>query len=185
MAIFALLLAVAPMLSDVNAGAALVQKNGCQGCHGATFQGTSGFPALYGIEHRRTHDQIVAAILHPTAPMPNFGFTPVQAGAIADYLSSLDGGASLTKPTITISPAHPQDKATVSVHFAGAPPQKVEAIASMAMGGSTMNSPKVELQRSADGHTFTGKLLFSMGGAWTLHIIYDGKTIDEPLSVGQ
>lgn len=185
MAIFALILAAAPALAGNNAGAALVQKNGCQGCHGTTFQGTAGFPALYGIERRLSHDQIVTAILHPAAPMPNYGFTPAQASDIADYLSGLDGGASRERPTIAITPAHPEDRAKVTVHFAGTAPQKVEAVASMAMGGSTMKSPMVELQRSADGHTFTGTLSFSMGGSWTLHVIYDGKTIDEPLSVGQ
>ena len=177
--------ATAPALADVNAGASLVQKYGCQGCHGTDFKGASGFPALYGIEHRRSHDQIVQAIVHPKAPMPNFGFTPAQASDVADYLSSLDGGASNAQPTVTISPAHPSDVATVTVHFPGAAPVRVEAVASMAMGGSTMMSPKVELKRSPDGHTYTGELSFSMGGSWTLHITYDGREIDQPISVGQ
>jgi cytochrome c2 len=172
-------------LADVNAGAALIQKNGCQGCHGANFRGNSGFPALYGIEHRRSHTQIVAAIVHPTAPMPNFGFTAGQASDITEYLSSLDGGAAKAGPTITISPAHPQDQATVTVRFPGPAPKRVEAVAAMSMGGSAMNERAIELQRSSDGHTFVGKLSFPMGGAWTLRLTYAGTEIDRPLAVGQ
>jgi mono/diheme cytochrome c family protein len=177
--------AAAPALADVNAGAALVQKYGCQGCHGTDFKGTSGFPPLYGIERRRSHDEIVDAIVHPKAPMPDFGLTASQAGDIAGYLASLDGGASHAQPTITITPAHPSDSATVTVHFPGNAPSHVEAVASMSMGGSAMTSPKVELKRSPDGHTYTGSLSFGMGGSWTLHITYDGQEIDQPISIGQ
>jgi hypothetical protein len=174
-----------PVRADVNAGAALVQKNGCQGCHGSNFQGSSGFPALFGIEHRRSHGQIVKAILQPTAPMPNFGFTPSQASDIADYLENLDGGSAHAAPTITIEPPHPQGQATVTVRFAGLAPKRVEAVVSMVMGGSTMSAPAVELKRSADGHTFVGTLAFGMGGAWTLHVKYEGKEVDQPIAVGQ
>src|SRR5580692_11368675 len=37
--------------ADANAGAALVQANGCAGCHGATLRGGIG-PNLAGIEAR-------------------------------------------------------------------------------------------------------------------------------------
>lgn len=161
----------APALADVNAGAALVQSHGCIGCHGAKLS--------------QMHDRAktIAALLQPSAPMPNFGFTAAQAGDIADYLATL--GPQAKGPLITISPAHPSDSATVTIYFSGTPPQSVTAVASMAMGGSTMNSPAVQLARSAGGHTFTGRLSFSMGGAWTLRIRYNGKEIDRPLDVGQ
>ncbi|HEY5340455.1 MAG TPA: c-type cytochrome [Candidatus Aquilonibacter sp.] len=177
--------ATAAARADVNAGAALVQKNGCQGCHGANFEGTSGFPALYGIEHKRSHDQIVDAIQHPKAPMPNFGFTSGQAGDIADYLASLDGGASQNRPTITITPAHPIDDVEITVHFPGTPPKHVTAVATMSMGSMPMHSPTVVLKQGGDSHLYTGKIEFSMGGPWTIRVKYDGKQLDQPISVGQ
>lgn len=171
--------------ADVNAGAALVQKNGCQGCHGTKFEGTSGFPALYGIEHKLSHDQIVDAIQHPKAPMPNFGFTSGQAGDIADYLASLDGGASQNEPTITITPPHPIDNVEITVRFPGTPPAHVTALATMAMGSMPMHSATVVLKQGGDPHLYTGKIEFSMGGPWTIHVKYDGKQLDQPITVGQ
>lgn len=164
-------LCAGPALADVNAGAALVQSHGCMGCHGAKLS--------------QMHDRqkVISAVLHPTAPMPNFGFTAVQAGDIADYLATL--GPQGKGPLITITPAHPSDTATVTITFSGTPPASVTAVASMAMGGSTMASPVVTLTPSPDGRTFTGQLSFSMGGAWTLKIRYNGKEIDRPLEVGQ
>jgi Cytochrome C oxidase, cbb3-type, subunit III/YtkA-like len=171
--------------ADVNAGAALVQQNGCQSCHGAKFQGSSGFPELYGIEHRRSRDQIVDALLHPKAPMPNYGFTAAQASDIADYLANLDGGATGSQPTITFSPAHPSDYVLVMVRFPGTPPSHVSAVASMAMGAGPMKSPQVELKPTSDPHVFEGRIEFSMAGSWTVHIDYDGKELDSPIVVGQ
>lgn len=168
-----------------NAGASLVAQNGCQACHGATLRGSASYPALYGIEHRRTREQIVAAILTPTAPMPNYGFTSVQAGDVADYLAGLDGGASQSQPVISIAPAHPIDYADVTVRFPGTLPKKVSAIATMAMGNMPMKSPPVTFTATADPHVYKGRIEFSMSGAWTIHIVYDGKTIDRPIVVGQ
>lgn len=183
---FALLCAPGLVLADVNAGAKLVAQNGCQSCHGAKFQGSAaGFPALYGIEHRRTRAQIVAAILTPTAPMPNYGFTTAQAGDIADYLAGLDGGVSQSQPVISIAPAHPIDYADVTVRFPGALPKKVTAVATMAMGNVPMKSPQVTFTATADPHVYKGRIGFSMSGAWTIHIVYDGKTIDRPIVIGQ
>lgn len=177
--------AALPAPADVNAGAALVQQNGCQGCHGSNFKGSSGYPALYGVEHRLSHAQIVDAILNPSPPMPKFDFTAVQAGSIADYLASLDGGASGTQPTITVSPAHPSDEAIVVVRFPGTPPKNVTITATMAMGGSTMRAQGVRVTHSADGRIYTAHVPFSMGGPWTLHVVYDGKHLNQPISVGQ
>ena len=172
--------------ADSNAGAKLVSQNGCTSCHGAKFQGSSaGFPALYGIEHRRTREQIVQAITSPKAPMPNYGFTAAQAGDIADYLSSLDGGATQNEPVVTITPEHPSDYADVTIRFPGTPPKSVTAIASMAMDHMPMKSPEVTFKPTSDPHVFSGRLEFSMAGAWTIHIVYDGKTIDRPIVVGQ
>lgn len=173
------------LVADVNAGAKLVAQNGCQACHGTTFRGTANYPALYGIEHHRTRAQIVAAITNPTAPMPNFGFTAAQAGDVADYLSGLDGGAAADQPVITLAPAHPVDYADVTVHFPGTPPKKVTAVATMAMGHMPMKSPQVTLHATSDPHVYTGRIAFSMSGAWTIHIVYDGKTIDRPTVIGQ
>lgn len=173
------------VVADVNAGATLVAQNGCQSCHGAKLQGSAGFPALYGIEHRRTREQIIAALVSPTAPMPNYGFTQAQAGGIADYLAGLDGGASQSQPVISIAPAHPIDYADVTVRFPGPAPQKVTAIATMAMGDMPMKSPQVTFTVTSDPHVYKGRVEFSMSGAWTIHIVYDGKTIDRPIVVGQ
>lgn len=172
--------------ADSNAGAKLVAQNGCTSCHGAKFQGSAaGYPALAGIEHRRTRAQIVDAIVHPTAPMPNYGFTAAQAGDIADYLSGLDGGAAANQPIITIAPDHPSDFADVTIRFSGTPPQSVTAVASMSMGHMPMNSGQVTFKPTSDPHVYTGRIQFEMGGAWTIHIVYDGKTIDQPIVVGQ
>ncbi len=179
-AIFAVVL-----LADVNAGAKLVAQNGCQACHGATFRGTAQFPALYGIEHRLTRAQIIAALTNPKAPMPNYGFSVAQAGDVADYLAGLDGGATADQPVITIAPAHPVDYADVTVRFPGSPPQKVTAVATMAMGSMPMKSPQVVFKPTSDPHVYTGRIAFSMSGAWTIHIVYDGKTIDRPIVIGQ
>jgi YtkA-like/Cytochrome C oxidase, cbb3-type, subunit III len=176
---------LAAVVANVNAGAKLVAQNGCQSCHGATFQGTAGFPALYGIEHRRTREQIIAAVVSPTAPMPNYGFTPLQAGDIADYLGGLDGGVSQTQPIISIAPAHPIGYADVTVRFPGAQPKNVRAVATMAMGNMPMTSPQVMFTATADPHVYKARIAFSMSGAWTIHIVYDGKTIDRPIVVGQ
>jgi cytochrome c553 len=176
----------APASADSNTGAKLVAQNGCTSCHGAKFQGSSaGFPALYGIEHRRSRDQIIQAITDPKAPMPDYGFTQAQAGDIADYLSSLDGGVTQSEPVVTISPEHPSNFADVSIRFSGTPPTSVVAVASMSMGHTPMNSPKVAFKPTSDPHVYTGRLQFDMGGAWTIHITYDGKTIDQPIVVGQ
>jgi cytochrome c553 len=172
--------------ADSNAGAKLVAQNGCSACHGARFEGSSaGFPALYGIEHRRSRDQIIQAITSPKAPMPNYGFTTEQAGDIADYLASLDGGAAQDQPVITVAPDHPSDYADVTIRFPGAPPKSVTAVASMAMGNRAMKAPEVTFKPTSDPHVYTARLQFSMAGAWTIHIVYDGKTIDQPIVVGQ
>jgi mono/diheme cytochrome c family protein len=172
-----------PASADANSGAALVQQNGCQGCHGANLQGSSGYPALYGIERRLSHARIVDAILNPKPPMPKFAFSSAQASSIADYLSSLDGGAG--GPTIAVSPAHPSSMATVTVHFPGAPPMNVQITATMSMGASTMSAQGVTVMPSSDHRTYTARIPFSMGGPWTLHVRYDGKHLDQPIVVGQ
>jgi cytochrome c553 len=170
-------------LADANAGAALVQQNGCQSCHGARFEGAPGYPALFGVEHRRSQAQIVDALLRPKAPMPNYGFTAAQAADIAAYLAGLDGGAG--QPMVTIAPEHPSDYAIVTVRFPGPPPARVSAVASMAMGSQPMKSPEATFKPTSDPHVFQGKIEFSMAGSWTIHIDYDGKEIDNPIVVGQ
>jgi cytochrome c553 len=184
-AILAFAQATAAAQAAVNGGSALVAQNGCQSCHGANLRGGPGYPALYGIEHRLTHDQIVAALLQPKAPMPNYGFTAAQASDIARYLADLDGGPTSSQPTIHISPEHPSDYAVVTVRFAGTPPAHVSATATMAMGGPSMTAQHVTFVPTSDPHEFQGRLTFGMGGSWMIHIIYDGKTLDRPIVVGQ
>lgn len=170
---------------DVNAGAKLVQANGCEGCHGANLMGGTVGPKLYGIEKRLSADQIADFIVHPRAPMPNFGFTQEQVGDIVAYLSGLDGGANSTAPVVTFDPAAPTDQATITVRFPGTPPASVSVLPIMQMGGSSMQTRAVHLQQSAsDSHVFTGHVVFSMGGPWTIRVEYDGQTLDVPLSVG-
>jgi hypothetical protein len=49
-----------------------------------------------------------------------------------------------------------------------------------------MQTRQVHLTPSAsDPNTFTGKIVFSMGGPWTIRLQYDGKSMDVPLNVGQ
>ena len=64
---------------DANAGAKLVQANGCEGCHGANLMGGGIGPKLYGTRTPHERREIADFIIHPRAPMPNFGFTTEQA----------------------------------------------------------------------------------------------------------
>jgi len=169
---------------DASAGEQLVQANGCEGCHGATFKGGIG-PALYGVEHRLAPGAIAQAISAPKAPMPNFGFTTTQISDIVAYLSGLDGGSANTTPVVTFDPATPTDMATVRVTFPGAPPQHVTVTPIMDMGGTKMPTREVPMTPvPGNPNVFTAKIVFSMGGPWTVHIIYDGKSMDVPLNVG-
>jgi mono/diheme cytochrome c family protein len=171
---------------NVNAGAQLVQANGCAGCHGANFMGGSIGPKLYGIEHRLNAAQIADFIVHPRPPMPNFGFSQQQVTDIVAYLSSLDGGTNSTQPIVTFNPTPPVDVATITVRFPGTPPKSVSVLPIMQMGASTMQTRVVQLQESGtDPHIFTGRIVFSMGGPWTVRLQYDGQTLDVPINVGQ
>ncbi len=177
---------VAPQTGDSNAGAKLVQANGCAGCHGAQLKGGSIGPALFGIEHRLAPAQIADFIVHPRAPMPNFGFTSGQVDDIVAYLSSLDGGTNQQAPVVTFDPATPVTDATISVRFSGTPPKDVSVVPIMQMGTSTMQTRLVHLSASpSDPNVFTGKIVFSMGGPWTIKVQYDGSSMDVPLNVGQ
>jgi mono/diheme cytochrome c family protein len=168
--------------ADANAGALLVQQHGCAGCHGAQFQGATG-PQLRGIEHRLSAAQIANAIAHPVAPMPQFGFTSGQTADIVAYLSNLDGGANQNAPIATFSPAKPSNQAMLTVRFAGSPPHSVTAQAAMQMGASSMSTPKVTLVATSDPHVWKGVVRFSMGGPWTVEVLYDGKKLSVPLNV--
>ncbi len=170
---------------DANKGALLVQANGCIGCHGAQFQGKIG-PALYGIEHKLSPDQIADKISHPVAPMPNFGFTPSQITNIVAYLSSLDGGTTAgSAPVVTFDPKEPSSDATIEVRFSGTPPKHVTALPVMQMGNAGMHTSGIALTPSpADPHLFTGHLEFSMGGPWVITVEYDGKSMTVPIDVG-
>jgi mono/diheme cytochrome c family protein len=171
---------------EVNEGAKLVQANGCAGCHGANLMGGSIGPKLFGIEHRLSSAQIADFIIHPRPPMPNFGFNGDQVNDIVAYLSGLDGGANSSQPVVTLNPNPPVDVATITVRFPGTPPKNVSVLPVMQMGTSNMQTRQVQLtQTAADPHVFTGRIVFSMGGPWTLKLQYDGNTMDVPVTVGQ
>lgn len=173
-------------IGDANGGAKLVQANGCEGCHGAGLKGGGIGPQLYGIERKLTPHQIANFIRHPHAPMPNFGFSERQIADIVAYLSNLDGGATDQAPVVTFSPAKPTDVATITVRFPGAPPDKVTVTPIMRMGSAAMPARAVPLMQSKeDPHVFTGQMVFSMGGPWTIAVQYGGKTMNVPLDVGQ
>ena len=169
---------------DANAGSRLVQANGCTGCHGATFGGGIG-PALYGIEHRRSMAQIAGFIKNPRSPMPNFGFSDSQIADIATYLSALDGSMTNDQPVVTFDPPKPGTPVAITVRFPGAIPASVVLTPVMQMGRSGMHTDAVKLVPSKDPRVFTGAVHFSMGGPWTLHIVYDGHDLDVPLTVGE
>lgn len=176
----------APAAADANDGAKLVQANGCAGCHGANLKGGGIGPALYGIEHKLSNDQIADFIAHPRPPMPNFGFSQAQIGDIVAYLTTLDGGATSDRPVVTFDPAVPVDVATMTIRFPGTPPKDVTVLPVMQMGKSTMQTRPVHLtQSTTDPHVFSGRVVFSMGGPWTVQVQYDGNTMTVPLSVGQ
>ncbi len=184
--LFGILTALVPSAgnaADVNAGAKLVQSNGCAGCHGTNFQGGVG-PKLSGIEHRRSAAQIADAIKNPKAPMPRFPFTNAQVGDVVAYLSNLDGGAGASRPVATLTPVKPSDHAVLSVRFPGTPPKSVSALPVMQMGGSTMHTARVTLHPTRDPHVFEGNVTFSMGGPWTIEILYDGKRMTLPVEAG-
>ncbi len=174
-----------PAAGDANNGAQLVQSNGCAGCHGASLKGGRIGPALFGIEHHMSNDQIADFIVHPRAPMPNFGFNASQVSDIVAYLTSLDGGINNSVPVVTFSPAAPVDFATISVTFPGTPPASVRVLPVMHMGTGTHHTAMVQLQPlPSDPHTFTGRIAFSMGGPWIVHIQYGGQELDIPVNVG-
>ncbi|MGH7738357.1 MAG: c-type cytochrome [Candidatus Tyrphobacter sp.] len=166
-----------------SAGAQLVAQSGCTGCHGATFGGGIG-PRLFGIEHVLTPDQIAAAILHPHAPMPNFGFTNAQVADIIAYLSSLDGGAAGTGPTIEIAPENPTTTATVTIRFPGGIPAGVTAVAIMHMGPNSTMQTAISLHPGSDPHTLVGTIHFYMSGPYVIDVRYGSTTIEHPVQVG-
>jgi len=179
MAVAVALIAAPAAGADVNAGATLVQANGCAGCHGAAFGGGIG-PKLAGIEHRRSFAAIAAAIADPKAPMPKFPFNATQIADIVAYLSSLDG--STVRPVATVHFIAPET-ATLTVRFAGPPPNSVSALPSMGMSDRTMEGKRMALRPSGDRHIWRGTVHFSMSGAWTIDVAYGGKHLTVPVNV--
>jgi hypothetical protein len=166
--------------ADQNAGAVLVQTNGCAGCHGTALRGGIG-PSLIGIERRRSPAQITAAIVRPTAPMPTFPFSATQVADIVAYLSSLDATSGGPVATIQFDPSG--RRATLSVHFPGTAPMRVRARPVMRMGNSSMDGGLIALQPSSDRHLWRGSILFSMSGPWTIEVVYDGHHLAVPVNI--
>ncbi|MDP9017283.1 MAG: cytochrome c [Candidatus Eremiobacteraeota bacterium] len=165
---------------NANDGAMIVQKNGCMGCHGAKFQGGIG-PKLVGIQRRLSAEKIAEVLRHPQAPMPDFGFNVLQIDDIVAYLSNLDGGSNGT-PVITLDPEKPTDQSRITVAFPGKAPKRVVARAIMQMGAES-HSTETILHATPNRRIWRGLLHFSMGGAWTIEIVYDGHRVDMPLNV--
>lgn len=164
--------------ADANAGAALVQANGCAGCHGAALRGGIG-PSLVGIEARSSAARIAAAIARPVAPMPTFPFSSTQIADIVAYLSSLD---SATRPSATLRFIKPL-AAVLTARFPGVPPRHVSAVPAMQMGDGEMQGSAVALHPSAGGHVWQGTLVFDMSGAWKIDVTYDRHHLAVPVNV--
>ena len=175
-------LAAARAAGDANAGAELIQKNGCSGCHGAALAGGSAGPNLRGIERHKRFGEIANAIRHAKAPMPSFSFANIQIADIIAYLSALDGGPN-DAPVASLNPPRPRAQAWLTVRFKGTPPKSVLAVPSMKMGSRSMSSAQVTLHPTGDPHVWTGKVRFSMGGPWTIDIEHDGKHLTLPVDV--
>ena len=164
--------------ADANAGAALVQANGCTGCHGATLHGGIG-PSLVGIKSRLSAARIAAAIAQPVAPMPKFPLDTMQIADIVAYLSELDSG---TRPSASLRFTKPLS-AVLTVRVPGAPPARVTAVPAMQMGDGEMDASTVTLRPSAGGHVWQGTLVFTMSGAWKIDVTYDGHHLTVPVNV--
>jgi hypothetical protein len=164
--------------ADSNAGAALVQANGCAGCHGATLRGGIG-PNLVGIETRLAPARIAAAIAQPVAPMPKFPFSARQIADIVAYLSSLD---SVTRPSATLRFTQSLS-AVLTVRFPGKPPAHVTAVPAMQMGDGGMQATAVALHPADGGRVWQGTIVFTMSGAWEIDITYDGRHLAVPVNV--
>jgi len=164
--------------ADANAGAALVQANGCAGCHGATLTGGIG-PSLVGIEGRRSAVRIAAAIAQPVAPMPKFPFSTAQIANIVAYLSALDSSSRpVARLRFSTSLA-----ALLSVRFPGPLPARVTAVPVMQMGQLPMRAAAVTLHPTAGGRLWQGTIQFPMSGPWAIEIAYDGRHLTVPVNV--
>jgi hypothetical protein len=53
----------------------------------------------------------------------------------------------------------------------------------MQMGAGSMSGAKVALAPTSDPHVWKGLVRFSMGGPWTVDILYDDKKMSVPLNV--
>lgn len=160
---------------DESRGAQLVQDYGCAGCHGSF----STIPA------GRTNSELAQAIEHPRAPMPTYDMSRSQVADIVAYIGQRGAVREGSRPSVTFQPRMPSDEAKITVRFHGTPPKHVSVVPMMQMGSSSMPARAVRLQPEiANPGTFTGHIVFSMGGAWMIRVNYDGRTMDVPLNVG-
>jgi len=134
----------------------------------------------FGIERKLSPPQIADFIKHPRAPMPDFGFSDGQVNDIIAYLSKHDGGTA-GAPVITLDQATPKDHARVTVVFSATVPKHAMVRVSMQMGTMSHYSES-DLKPTKDPHVWQADVVFSMGGAWVLTLIYDEKHIDMPVS---
>ncbi len=101
-------LAGCPAAASSGPGLALVARYGCQACHvipgAAEPQGVTGPPLDHMADQAyiagvlpNTRDNLATFIVaprdvDPRSAMPDFGVTPQEAGAIADYLRGAEDG---------------------------------------------------------------------------------------------
>ncbi|HUY11253.1 MAG TPA: hypothetical protein VMV73_03230, partial [Candidatus Dormibacteraeota bacterium] len=104
--------------------------------------------------------------------------------AIVAYLSSLDGGAGGTLPTMSWSPIGSSDAVEVSVRFPGTAPAHPTIETLMSMGGGDMHSASYSLVETSDPHLWKTRVDFSMAGPWTLRLLYGDKHLDRAIEVG-
>jgi hypothetical protein len=161
--------------ADESRGAQLVQDYGCAGCHG-TFNTIPG---------GRSDAELALAIEHPRAPMPTYNLSHSQVADIVAYIGHRDAATKDNRPTVTFQPRTPTDETRITVHFHGTPPKHVSVVPIMQMGGSATPGRAVRLvPETTNPSTFTGHIVFSMGGSWTVRVNYDGHAMDVPLNVG-
>jgi ubiquinol-cytochrome c reductase cytochrome b subunit/menaquinol-cytochrome c reductase cytochrome b/c subunit len=87
----AVLLAGGTVLSQYNAGKAVVAQSGCEACHKIGENGNDGpGPNLTHIASRLPRQGIARTLVNPTAPMPSFkNLPPNKFNAIVAFLAQL------------------------------------------------------------------------------------------------